>query len=376
MINRALYEIVKSNLFKGKVILLLGARQVGKTTLLKLITKNRQKELLWLNGDEPDIRNLLTNTTSTQLKTVIGNKTLVVIDEAQRITNIGITLKLLVDNFSHLQLLVTGSSSLELANHLKEPLTGRKYEYNIYPISFSEMVEQHGFLEERRLLEHRMIFGYYPEVVTSPGEERKLLNLLSDSYLYRDLFVLEGIKKPPLLEKILQALALQLGNEVSYNEIAQLVGSNPTTVEKYIDLLEKSFVIFKLPSLSRNLRNEIKKGKKIYFYDNGIRNSIINNYNLLNLRNDVGVLWENFLMSERQKLNHHNENFVNAFFWRTHAGQEIDYIEEYDGFLHAYEFKWNPKKKAKVPKSFLTAYPDSEVKKISTDNFEEFVLMH
>ncbi|MCK5807990.1 ATP-binding protein [bacterium] len=376
MINRALYEIVKSNLFKGKVILLLGARQVGKTTLLKLITKNRQKELLWLNGDEPDIRNLLTNTTSTQLKTIIGNKTLIVIDEAQRITNIGLTLKLIVDNFSHVQLLVTGSSSLELANHLKEPLTGRKYEYNIYPISFSEMVEKHGFLEERRLLEHRMIFGCYPEVVTSPGEERKLLNLLSDSYLYRDLFALEGIKKPPLLEKILQALALQLGNEVSYNEIAQLVGSNPTTVEKYIDLLEKSFVVFKLPSLSRNLRNEIKKGKKIYFYDNGIRNSIINNYNLLNVRNDVGALWENFLMSERQKRNHYNENSVNAFFWRTHAGQEIDYIEEYDGFLHAYEFKWNPKKKAKIPKSFLTAYPDSEVKKISTDNFEEFVLMH
>jgi uncharacterized protein len=375
MIDRALYNTINNKLFKGKIILLIGPRQTGKTTLLKMLTESRAKEVLWLNGDENDVRELLTNTNSSMLNKIVGNKKkILVIDEAQRIKNIGLTLKLFIDNFPELQLLVTGSSSLELANELKEPLTGRKFEYKLYPLSFSEMVNETSFLEERRLLEYRLIFGSYPEVINSPGDEKEILNLLSESYLYRDLFALDKIKKPPLLEKILQALALQLGSEVSFNEIAQLTGSNPITVEKYIDLLEKAYVVFKLPSLNRNLRNEIKKGRKIYFYDNGIRNSIIKNYNLLNLRQDVGALWENFLISERQKRNHYNSNFVNTFFWRTHSQQEIDYIEEREGRLFAYEFKWNPKKKAKFPKSFMKAYPESKTTTISVNNYDDFLL--
>lgn len=373
MIPRTLERIILDRFHKGKVILVLGPRQSGKTTLAGRIIEQCRLSTLYLNGDEVDVRDMLTNTTSTRLKAMIGKHTVVIIDEAQRITNIGIALKLLADNLKHVQVLVTGSSSLELANEIKEPLTGRKYEYLLYPISFEEMVGHTSLLEEKRMLEHRMIYGYYPEVITNQGDEKDILNLLAGSYLYKDLFAWEQIKKPVLLEKLLQALALQLGNEVSYHELGQLLGADNETVERYIDLMEKAFIIFRLTALSRNIRNELKRTRKIYFYDNGIRNAVIKNFNPLTLRQDTGALWENFLISERMKINQYKGRWVNNWFWRTHAQQEIDYIEEYDGGIHAYEFKWNPQKKVRFPKTFLNGYPGSDTNIISRDNYVAFI---
>lgn len=374
MIFRSLEDRITPRLFKGKAILILGPRQCGKTTLLQSLVSNAGNSTLWLNGDDADVQTLLHNPTSTRLKAVIGKNEILVLDEAQRIGNIGITLKLIVDNIKNVQVIATGSSAFELANKINEPLTGRKFEYHLFPLSFGEMVGHTSLLEEKRLLEHRLVYGYYPEVVSNAGDEENLLRLLSDSYLYKDLFSLEQLKKPALLQKILQALALQLGSEVSYHEIALLTASDNETVERYIDLLEKAYVVFKLPSLSRNMRNEIKKGKKIYFYDNGIRNSIIRNYNPVNLRTDKGALWENFLVAERWKHNEYRGYYPNRFFWRTHAQQEIDYIEEAKGGLKGWEFKWNSKAKTSISKTFLNAYPGSTVDIIQQENFMDFIL--
>lgn len=374
MIYRSVEQQITKKLFKGKAILLLGPRQCGKTTLAQAIVQKTNKPTLWFNGDDADVPSLLQQSNTTKLKAIIGKNELVVIDEAQRIENIGIVIKLILDTIKNVQVIATGSSAFELANKINEPLTGRKFEYNLFPLSFSEMAASTNLLEEQRLLEHRMIYGYYPEIVTSPGDEENLLRLLSDSYLYKDLFALEQLKKPVLLQKILQALALQLGSEVSYHEIGQLTGADNETVEKYIDLLEKCYVVFKLPSLSRNMRNEIKKGRKVYFFDNGIRNSIIRNYSPLNLRNDKGALWENFLVAERWKRNEYSSYYPNRFFWRTHAQQEIDYIEEARGNLTGWEFKWSPKAKKLIPKTFLNGYPGSSITFIHTENFTDFVL--
>ncbi|MFC2129949.1 ATP-binding protein [Bacteroidota bacterium] len=372
MIKRKLEHIITENIDKGKVIIILGARQVGKTTLIKEIAGKWNFKYLLRNGDEPDTRELFTNVTSTELKAAIADNELLIIDEAQRITNIGLTLKLIIDNLEGKKVIATGSSSLDLANEINEPLTGRKIELMLFPLSFAEMVDEHGLIEEKRLLEHRLVYGYYPEVVKNPGNEKEILRDISDSYLYKDLFAYEKIKKPSLLEKLLQALSFQVGNEVSYNELSNLVGADKETVEKYIDLLEKAYVIFRLQSFRRNLRNEIKKSRKIYFLDNGIRNSIIKNFSPAKLRNDIGSLWENFLISERMKTNHYKQRWVNKYFWRTHAKQEIDYIEEIDSVLYAFEFKWNPKAKVKIPKTFQKTYPNSQFEIISKDNFVEF----
>lgn len=374
MISRLLQSVIEKKLGKHKAILLLGPRQVGKTTLVKQLTNSLQQKILWLNGDDSDVRSLLQEANSTRIKTLIGNNTLVIIDEAQRITDIGITIKIMVDTLPDVQVIATGSSALELAGQIKEPLTGRKYEYHLFPFSFAEMVHHTSLLEEKRLLEHRLVFGYYPEVVNNPGEEGENLQLLADSYLYKDLFSLEQMKKPLILEKLVQALALQIGNEVIFHELAQMVGADKETIERYIDLLEKAFVVFRLPSLSRNLRNEIKKGRKIYFWDNGIRNAVIKNFNQLIQRQDTGALWENFIVSERQKANHYKGHFVNKYFWRTHTQQEIDYVEESNGTLTAWEFKWNPKAKGKIPASFLEAYPNTETGIITPQNMEDWLL--
>ncbi len=375
MIERTITKNLKKALFKGKAILLIGPRQVGKTTLLHFIANEYKKPYLWLNADESDIALKLENTTSTELKALIGQNKLVIVDEAQVIKNIGKTLKLITDSLKDVQVIATGSSAFELRNKMNEPLTGRKNEFNLYPITIAEMNANHGELAEGRLLEHRLIYGFYPEVINNIGEEQKTLRDLSGSYLYKDLLMIDGIKKASMLDKLLQALALQLGNEVSYTELAQLLGGvDPATVEKYIDLLEKSFVVFKLPALSRNHRNEIKKGKKIYFWDNGIRNAIIKNFQPLELRTDKGALWENFLISERLKQNSYNGNWVNSYFWRTFDGSEIDYIEEKDGKMSAYEFKWNAeKKKVKFPGAFSGSYENSEFRVIDKNNYGEFV---
>jgi uncharacterized protein len=373
MIQRKLSDSIRERFFKGKAILIFGPRQAGKTTLLKQVTATYPDNTLWLNGDESDVRELLSNPTSTRLKGIIGTKKVIVIDEAQRISDIGLALKLIVDTIPDIQVLASGSSALDLSGHVKEPLTGRKFEYLLYPLSFGEMTLHTSEMEEKRLLEHRMVFGYYPEVVTKPGEEKEILQLIADSYLYKDLLHFAMVKKPVILDKLITALALQVGSEASYVELAQITGSDRETVERYIDLLEKSFVVFRLSSLSRNMRNEIKRGRKIYFYDNGIRNAIIKNFNPLNLRQDTGALWENFLMSERRKRNGYFPNPCNSYFWRNTSQQEIDYIEEKDGTLSGYEFKWSVKK-TKAPKSFLDAYPGSGIRNIDRENFLEFIL--
>ncbi len=374
MINRVIEKAIIDTFDKRKIIILSGARQVGKTTIARKIADKSNMKTLWLNGDEPDVRKMLTDVTSVQLKALVGNYKLVVIDEAQRITNIGITLKLMIDNLKDVQIFATGSSSFDLANLINEPLTGRKYDYFLFPLSFNELVNHTSLLDEKRNLENRLIYGAYPDVINNPGEEREILNTLSDSYLYKDLFAFEQLKKPAILEKLLQALALQMGNQVSYNELGQLIGADNQTIERYVGLLEKSYVIFRIGTLSRNLRNELKKTRKIYFYDNGIRNAIINDFSKLDLRVDVGALWENYLISERMKINHYSKRWVNTFFWRTRAQQEIDYIEERDGRLFAYEFKWNPKMKARIPSTFTKAYPQAETEILSKDNYTDFLL--
>lgn len=373
MIARELEGLIRERLFQNKAIVVIGPRQVGKTTLLQKIAPPDHKQTLWLNGDDPHVRRRLTDVGITELGALIGSKQTLVIDEAQRIQDIGLTLKMVVDHFPKVQLLVTGSSSLDLAGKTREPLTGRKFEFFMYPLSCSELVQHFGELKEKPLLEHRLLYGQYPDVIMNPGREREILGQLASSYLYKDLFIHETIRKPVILEKLLQALALQVGQEVIFRELAQRIGIDPVTVERYIDLLEKAFVIFKLPSLSRNTRNEIKKGRKIYFYDNGVRNAVINNFNPPALRGDIGALWENFLISERRKINHYRFRYANLFFWRTHAQQEIDYIEERDGRLYGYEFKWNPRKKVSFPKTFTRNYPGSILEAVTPDNYLSFV---
>jgi len=374
MINRLLENQIEKYLFKNKAIIVFGPRQSGKTTLLEAFLKKRPEPSLILNGDESDVRELLSETTSTRLRSIIGSHKIVLIDEAQRIPGIGLTLKLFTDQLKDIQVIASGSSAFELADKTNEPLTGRKFEFHLLPLSFQEMVNHSGLLEERRLLEHRLIFGYYPEIVTNVGMGTKLLKLLAESYLYKDLLMLEQIKKPAVLEKLLKALALQVGSEVSYLELSRLLMIDKNTVEKYIDLLEKAFVLFKLPALSGNSRNEIKKKKKIYFYDNGIRNALIGNFNYINTRTDVGALWENFVISERYKYLLQNEIDRKTYFWRNVQQQEIDYIEEEAVKLYAFEMKWNPKAKAKFPLSFKNAYSNIETMVITPDNFDKFLL--
>lgn len=373
MIKRSLENIIDDKLFKGKAIIIMGPRQVGKTTLLKQLLDNRD-DVLWLNGDEQDVRNIFENISSSRLKLIIGDKKTVVVDEAQRISDIGLKLKLITDQIPDVQLIATGSSSFELANLVNEPLTGRKWEYKMLPVSFEEMVAHHGLLEEKRLLPHRMIYGYYPEVVMNPGVEESLLAQLSDSYLYRDILTLDKIKKSEKIVKLLQAIAFQIGSEVSYNELGQLCGLDSKTVEKYVILLEQSYIVFRLSSFSRNLRNELKYSRKIYFFDNGIRNAVIGNFMQIENRTDAGALFENFVISERMKYINYHIPFAQSWFWRTSAKQEIDYIEQRNGKLSAYEFKWNPKRKASIPSSFLTAYPDVPFTVISNENVEDFVM--
>lgn len=373
MITRFLQEKISDELFKGKAIIVFGPRQSGKTTLVNAITKNLKQVYKWLNGDEPDVRSLFIDATSTKLRAIVGDAQVLIIDEAQRIINIGLAIKLLVDNYPEIQVIATGSSSFELANRIKEPLTGRKFEHFLFPLSFKELVDHYGYLEEKRLLEHRLVFGSYPEIVFVPGKEIRNLTLLSDSYLYKDVLAWQYINKPEKLEVLLRALALQLGNEVSYNELAKLTGLNSHTVENYINILEKAFIVFRLRGLYRNKRNELKKSKKVYFYDNGVRNAIINNYNMPDLRADIGALWENYLMSERMKYTHYHDIFLNRYFWRSRTRQEIDYIEEREGKLFAFEFKWNLKFKYRFPGSFLENYPDHERSIINPDNYDGFL---
>lgn len=375
LIKRKLQAVIEGKLFKGKAVLLIGARQVGKSTLFNQIIHRQVEQVLSLNCDEPEVKNMLTEVNTAELRMLIGNNRVLMIDEAQRVKGIGLTLKRITDNFPDVQLLVTGSSSFQLQGELDEPLTGRKYEYHLYPISTAELLESGGLLVVKQTLESRLIFGSYPDVLNHSDEAKEILMNIAGSYLYKDLLALEGIRKPVLLEKLLVALALQIGSEVSYNELAQTIGSDSKTVEKYIDLLEKCYIVFRLSAFSRNLRTELKKSKKVYFYDNGIRNAILQNFAPLELRGDVGALWENFFISERMKVNHYKGRYCKSYFWRTSQQQEIDYIEEEDGVFTAFEMKWNPKKASvSFPSAFGKAYPLKESVVITPENYLEWLI--
>ena len=375
MIKRHQLAFAEERLFQGKALIVYGPRQVGKTTFVELLLKNiPNQKVLSLNGDDSDTRELLSKPNITLLQSILGDSTLLFIDEAQRIENIGVLIKIIVDRIKNVQVIATGSSSFELANHINEPLTGRKYEMLLLPFSFQELVSNSDLITEKRRLNERLIFGSYPEIVTKPAKSEEHLKLLTDSYLYKDIFTLDSVNKPQLLQKIVKALALQVGSEVNINELAQLVKADNKTVEKYISLLEMAFVIFTLPAFSRNVRNEIKKGRKIYFYDNGILNSVIGNMAPIQKRTDIGALWENYLISERVKKQHQLQISSQNYFWRTSQQQEVDFIEETGIEMKAFEFKWNPKSKGKIPTTFTKNYPSAEPALISTDNYYEFLL--
>lgn len=371
MFARSISSLIRSKIGKGKAIVVVGPRQVGKTTLIKHLLSNQKH--LFLNADDPVTRQALTTPSTEQLRSMIGSGKLVFVDEAQRIPNIGLTLKIITDQFNDVQLLVNGSSSFELGDKINEPLTGRKWEYQLYPISWEEMENHLGYLTAAQQLENRLLYGFYPDVLNHPGEEVEVLRQLVNSYLYKDILAFGNIRKPELLEKLVQALALQIGSEVSYNELAQLLGVDKNTVSNYIDLLQKGFVVFRLGSFSRNLRNEIKTNQKIYFYDVGVRNTVIGNFSNLELRQDKGALWENFLIAERLKQNAYHRSLAKMYFWRTTRQQEVDLIEEESGGISAYEFKWKAKGNVRFPKTFLSTY-DADTKVIDRDNFRDFVV--
>ncbi|MBI5414705.1 ATP-binding protein [Candidatus Peregrinibacteria bacterium] len=371
-LERTIQKIVEQSLFQGKVVIIYGARQVGKTTLVKEIQKKFPKDSEYLNCDEPDVREALTNKTSTELSSFLGKKKLIILDEAQRVKNIGLTLKLIVDNFPEMQIIATGSSSFDLSNEISEPLTGRKNEFYLFPLSLSELSGIYSEREIDRIIEQRIIYGMYPEIVESGLSAKEKLKSLAQSYSYKDVLAYQNMKSPEILEKLLQALALQIGNEVSYNELGALIGVDKNTIASYIQILEKAFIIFRLSPFSRNIRNELKKLRKIYFYDTGMRNALINNLNPLHLRQDQGALWENFMISERIKYNLNSSQDPNVYFWRTREQQEIDYIEESQGILSGFEFKWK-KDTWKIPKVFLEAYPESSVHLIHRTNYQSFL---
>lgn len=372
MISRTLIDRIRSKIGRGKAIIVVGPRQVGKTTLIKHFLKNTDYQ--FFDGDDPSIRSLLTTPNTETIRRLIGNKKVVFVDEGQRIKGIGLTLKIIVDQFKDVQLWVSGSSSFSLFDELNEPLTGRKWQYELYPISWEEYENHVGYAKGEQQLENRLLYGMYPDVINNAGEEIEVLQNLVSSYLYRDILAYGGIRKPEILDNLVQALALQVGSEVNYNELSQLIGVDRQTILRYIDILEKGYVVFRLRSYSKNVRNEIKKSRKIYFYDNGIRNTIIGNFQDLKLRIDKGALWENFLVSERMKQNQYKLTLARPYFWRTTQQQEIDYVEEVGQQLHGYEFKWSPKKKVKLPKTFLVQY-QAQGSLVNRANFRDFVVI-
>lgn len=373
MIKRTLYNSIERRLFGKKAIIVTGPRQVGKTTLINQLIADSDVEFLFLDGDDPTVRRLLTDPNKAQLSQILGKYQIIFIDEAQRIPRIGLTSKIITDQFSDKQLILSGSSSFELSGNMQEPLTGRKWTFELFPISWEEWQNHTDFLYSEQDLENRLVFGFYPDVLNNPSDEPDILRELTSSYLYKDVLAYANIRKPEVIEKLVQALAYQVGQEVVYKELGDTVGLDPKTVSHYLDILEKAYVIFRLPSFSRNLRNEIKSSKKIYFFDNGVRNAVINNFTPFITRQDKGALWENFLMSERLKQLKYKNPAASMYFWRTKQQQEIDYIEEDAGELAAFEFKWNPKRKIRIHKTFTNEYKASAMA-VSRENFREFVI--
>jgi uncharacterized protein len=373
--QRTIQTEIERQMLKGKIIIIYGARRVGKTTLVKQILQNYPDNSEYLNCEIFTNKSLLETTNHKEIEKFLGNKKLIVLDEAQHIDNIGTTLKIIADTYPKHQIIATGSSSFDLANETSEPLTGRARRFLLYPLSLQEIRHGSDLLEIEANLNNFLRFGLYPSVVNqSEMEAKEELDEIARNYLYKDILNFQKIKNSNLLLKLLQALAFQIGNEVSAHEISNLVGENYHTIERYIDLLEKCFVIFRLRSLSRNPRKEIGKKYKVYFYDLGIRNSLIQNYNKLDLRNDLGALWENFCILERIKFNNNNRKFLNTYFWKAYSGKEIDYIEEYDGRLFAYEMKWGSEKKHKCPKGFADYYKDYDFSVVNRKNYLDFLV--
>ncbi|MFU8843726.1 MAG: ATP-binding protein [Bacteroidales bacterium] len=372
--QRTIKQKIEEFLFKGKVIIIYGARRVGKTTLSKQLLESYPNSK-YINCELLQNKTALETTNSELLKNFIGAYKLLVLDEAQNISGIGSILKIITDTFPDIQIIATGSSSFELGNKVMEPLTGRSRVFHLYPFSLAEIMEKHDFNETRANLNNILRYGMYPEVFLKPERDAiEELNNIAGNYLYKDILQYENLKRSDLLINLLRALALQTGNEISLNELSRLLGENMNTIKRYIELLEKSFVICRLHSFSRNLRKEIAKGQKIYFIDLGIRNALIQNFNPLAMRNDTGALWENFCIIERMKHNHNTRRFVNTYFWRTYDQKEIDYIEESGGKLKAFEFKFNEKAKTKPPAEFLENYSDSSFQVIHQENFLNFFL--
>jgi predicted AAA+ superfamily ATPase len=373
MIARQIETAIAQRFFSKKAIIITGPRQAGKTTLVMKLIEPYKEDALIINGDDPVAELLFSRPNTEQIRQIIGNKKILFIDEAQRIPNIGLTSKLIVDNFSKVQLILSGSSSFELMNRTQEPLTGRKWTFSLWPVNWQEWQEYSGYLKAEQDLENRLVFGLYPEVLMNPTDQKTVLQELTDSYLYKDILIYGNIQKPDIIQKLVQALAWQVGSEVSYAELSQMVGLDAKTVSNYIDVLEKAFILFRLPAFSRNLRNEIKTNRKIYFYDNGVRNAVIGQFLPIQTRQDSGALWENFLISERRKQIFYQRSATLQYFWRTKQQQEIDYVETRDGKVYGYEFKWNPKRSISFPKTFTEAY-DSINKGITRGNFREFVM--
>ena len=375
-ITRSLEADIKRRLFSGKAIIVFGPRQCGKTTMLRHIIEPWADDVLWLTGDSSDTRDELNRITVARWKLILGRKKILVLDEAQRIPNIGLALKLLIDQIPEIQVIATGSSSFALEGKTAEPLTGRKFEYRLLPLSFQEMVAHAGLLEEKQFREQRLLYGSYPDILTHPEDSVRLLSELVNSYLFKDIYALEGLRRTKILDNLVKALAMQVGSEVSLNELAGLVGVDRKTVETYIDLLEKNYVVFSLSAYSGNMRNEIRKGKKIYFYDLGVRNAVMGNFSRTSSRTDSGGMWENYLILERLK-NTLNLSFPpQCFFWRATGpqGKEIDYLEKTSNTLRAWEIKFNPASKAKIPLSFKRAYPDAETDILTPANYDNFLL--
>ncbi len=375
LITRYIHNSIIKKLKPNKVVVLYGPRQIGKTTLTEEILKNIKEKYLFLNGETRNVQQWLSSQEVDIFKQYIADYKLLVIDEAQKINNIGLNLKLIVDHIKNIKILATGSSSFELANQIGEPLVGRKWQFTLYPISQLELKQYENLNQTNNNLELRLIYGAYPEVIKAKSnQERKdILNEITDSYLYRDLLEFDEIKKSQKIIDILKNIAFQIGQEVSMQELSSAVGLNLRTVEKYLDLLEKTFVIKRVYGFSRNLRKEINKMSRFYFFDNGIRNAIIQNFNTLDLRNDLGQLWENYIFMERIKKNEYQNIHTNIYFWRTYDQKEIDLIEERDGKLFGYEIKYNENKKIKAPKDWLETYKTAEFKVINTKNYLDFI---
>lgn len=370
-IKRNIEEKLKKLLNTGKIIILYGARQVGKTTLLKKIFPENE-EALYLACDEQRIRDLLVPD-SLALTRVFGKAQLVILDEAHQVSEIGRILKLIADQMPNIRCIATGSASFELANTVSEPLTGRHIALSLFPCTFSELAGALRPADYDARFSETLLYGSYPEVATVAGQEDKILRLrtLADTYLYKDILAFDRVKKSELLRHLVSALALQIGSEVSYNELARKIGTSYKTVERYIDLLEKSFVLFRLRAFSRNARNELSRKVKIYFYDCGVRNAIINNFNPLSLRTDAGALYENAMIADRVKRERNESQPSNLYFWRTYSGQEVDLVCEKNGAIDAVEFKLSASKHRSPPSAFATEYPQASYRVVALDNMSE-----